>query len=66
MENFGFSNIPDEPDLLSGYFNGLFPNISTESTILSSYTETHQPSEPVLEDSLTHTFYIPRKPTNTW
>ena len=66
MENFGFSNMPDEPDILSGYFNGLFPNISTESSILSSYTETHQPSEPVLEDSLTYTFYIPRKPTNTW
>ena len=66
MESFGFSNIPDEPDILSGYFNGLFPDISTENSIINCYTETHLPSEPVLQDTITHTFYIPRKPTNTW
>ena len=66
MENFGISNVPVEPNVLSGYFNGLFPTISTESSIINSYCETHLPSEPVLEDTLTHTFYISRKPTNTW
>ena len=66
MENFGISNIPDEPNILNGYFSGLFPEISTENSIINSYSETHHPSEPCLDDSLTHTFYINRKPTNTW
>jgi hypothetical protein len=66
MESFGISNIPDEPNILNGYFGGLFPEISTENSIINSYSENHQPSEPVLDDSLTHTFYVNRKPTNTW
>ena len=66
MENFGFSNVPVEPDVLSGYFDGLFPTIKTENSIINHYEEIYQPSEPVLKDSMTHTFYIPRKPTNTW
>lgn len=66
MENFGISNIPEEPNVLNGYFTGLFPEISTENSIINSYSETHHPSEPVLLDSLTHTFYVNRKPTNTW
>jgi hypothetical protein len=66
MENFGFSQVPGEPDVLSGYFNGLFPTITTENSIINYYEEIYQPSEPVLTDSITHTFYIPRKPTNTW
>jgi hypothetical protein len=66
MESFGISNIPDEPTLLNGYFSGLFPEISTENSIINSYCENHQPSEPVLEDTLTNTFYVNRKPTNTW
>lgn len=66
MENFGFAQVPAEPNILSGYFNGLFPTISTENSIINYYEEIYQPSEPVLKDSMTHTFYIPRKPTNTW
>ena len=66
MENFGFAQVPNEPNVLSGYFNGLFPTISTESSIINYYEEIFLPSEPVLNDSLTHSFYIPRKPTNTW
>ena len=65
-DNFGISEIPAEPDIFSGYFRGLFPNINTESSIINYFEECFQPSEPVLEDSLTHTFYIPKKPTNTW
>ena len=66
MENFGFSEVPNEPDILNGYFNGLFPTIKSESSIINYYEEIYHPSEPVLPDSLTHIFYIPRKPTNTW
>ena len=66
MENFGFANLPAEPNVLNGYFTGLFPTISTENSIINYYEEIYQPSEPVLKDSMTHTFYIPRKPTNTW
>ena len=66
MENFGFANVPAEPNILNGYFNGLFPSISTENSIINYYEEIYLPSEPVLKDTTTHTFYIPRKPTNTW
>ena len=66
MENFGFSNVPTEPNILNGYFSGLFPSISTENSIINYYEEIYVPSEPVLKDTTTHTFYIPRKPTNTW
>ena len=51
---------------MSGYFNGLFPTISTESSIINYYEEIYLPSEPVLTDSITHTFYILCKLTNTW
>ena len=63
MENFGIGNLPDQA---IGSLQGLFPNISIEDSIINSYTECFLPSEPVLEDSITHTFYITRKPTNTW
>ena len=66
MENFGFNELPKEPDLFNGYFRGLFPNIAAESTIINYYEEVFQPSEPVLEDSINYTFYVPKKPTNTW
>ena len=50
----------------NGIFNGLFPTIISNDTIIDKYTETIRLLEPVLADSLIYNICILKNPTNTW
>ena len=47
-----------------GIFNGLFPHVVSDDTIINKYTEVYRTLEPVLEDSLINNIIVLTK--NTW
>ena len=49
-----------------GIFNGLFPEIIADDTIINKYTKIIRPLEPITADSLIHNICVLKKPTNTW
>ena len=49
-----------------GIFNGLFPEIISDDTIINKYTEIIRPLEPITADSLIHNICVFKKTKNTW
>ena len=59
MESVGVNLQNSETsDQNNGIFNGLFPTLIADNTIINKYTETIRPLEPVLSDSLIYNISI--------